>query len=224
MSIEYYMAAYNFPINSNHLLNGDMETNSYWQSSMSSGASLTYVDSFYFTTGRALKIYIPYGGPPMFRLDVWHAGTSPQIPSGTTPWVTVKFEQGPTNDMVRATIDTKGLPSGLKVNELFLNYDPIKSIIIPMSLSPFFADVSIGQNWLTANSNTGFDIRMRYFLSGQPGGLPSGEITYATFWHLDADKILIPESFVFDNNGGGIYCAAKITDTASGVGWIGDEV
>jgi hypothetical protein len=55
--IEFYIAGYNFPVNSNHLPNGNMEANSYWAGSLDIG-SMSYISSGYFYGSRSLQFSI----------------------------------------------------------------------------------------------------------------------------------------------------------------------
>jgi hypothetical protein len=56
VSIEYYIAGYNFPVNSNYLSNGDMEVDSYWELSGAVG-SYWFSSSYYYSGSRSLGMH-----------------------------------------------------------------------------------------------------------------------------------------------------------------------
>lgn len=96
MPIEHYIAGYNFPINSNHLLNSGFESDSYWASSMIFG-TWSYISSGFFYGSRSLQFSIgAIPEPPIFG----------EITLSSSQWFTYKNDCTATGQYVCTNFNT----------------------------------------------------------------------------------------------------------------------
>jgi hypothetical protein len=149
-----------------------------------------------------------------FSLDVRYEGQA--IPGGPSPWLSAKLEDIGVN-RVRFTLSAFGLLSDEYVGAWSFNLDPTLPLPGSDYISGSIAEITTGQNSITAGAETGFDIG---FIFTDKFGVNQSAV-YDFFLPAGSGNLLA-SSFNFVNFGGSFFSAAQVLGPDSAFAWIAD--
>lgn len=139
--MEWWLGAYDFPVNSNYLLNGGMEANSYWAGSMDQGSF--WFDSVNYMYGsRGLSIFTPEVSS---NSGIFFVSSANIFDDG--------FAVGPPFSSLAGNAQTLMIEAVWPASYAYRTYFRVSSLNIPQGATINSADLFImtGNNQLPAN-------------------------------------------------------------------------